>query len=178
MTIYNSYVIIMLNMNYNDDFIKEKTAENLPQITLSALSSAIGDIVLYKGVEDSMGRKKWIKVETYDTKSFEEALSFFAKFPGAASDPNWITDMSATDMIKNDIPFTFFMFKQSPCDTKAMQILLERSYGKVADKVELSGEIKGLNSLVEKAEKERMQTQITQSIPSVFLSSNIIDIDN
>ena len=152
--------------NDTQKIIQENVDANALNLTMSALSSAMGDIKVLKLTVTNKNSLQYSIIK--DDKEITEALSWIAKYGNGKMFPE-----------KTESPtFQYFILQQSTANMSAWNSLIERNLGKVINesKINISATF-DLEKMGQKAleNKKRNAIDATQKVLSVPASWTTVD---
>ena len=144
------------------DVISDHVDESINQLTLSALSSAIGDIRVFKLSITGKGSVKYVPVTTPEETIL--ALEYIGRFSN--------TIITPAALEQNEQDYSYFMLQQGAVNMTAWNSLIDRRLGKIPQEAKLEATIQydlvraGMNAYEQQSKQLPSQTP-TYTIPKI-----------
>ena len=142
------------------DTINEHVDQNITHLTLSALSSALGDIRVMKLTVTNKSSPKYIPVT--DLEEITKALQYISEFSN--------TNLTPESLTTHEQNFSYFILQQSPINMSAWNSLIDRRLGKIPQeaKIEASVQFDLVQAGIKAYDKSKaIPHKSTLSIPTV-----------
>lgn len=111
--------------------INDHVDGNITQLTLSALSSALGDIRVMKLTVTGKSSAKYVAVT--DPEEIVQALNYIAKFS------NYVITPAALKEAEQG--YSYFILQQSPISMSAWNSLVDRRLGKIPQEAKIEASV-------------------------------------
>lgn len=145
--------------------ISRMVAKSTPAMVAAAIGAAIGSFVILKAETNDRGQMKWVPIPEHKTEDIINAVTIIAE--AMAEGRSW-----------NE--FGFVMIQQKDPDVRALNTMLDRGFGKVAESVQINKNVtfsladvgrKALASkrrevghVIEQEERQMMQGEVVVDI--------------
>lgn len=113
------------------EVISDHVDESITQLTLSALSSALGDIRIFKLSITGKGSVKYIPVTSPEETLL--ALEYISRFSN--------THITPASLEQHEKDYSYFILQQSPISMTAWNSLIDRRLGKIPQEAKLEASI-------------------------------------